>query len=130
MSVVANTVDERLAAKRAIPRMLFDYIDGGSYDEVTLRRNVEDFRAIALRQRVMCDVSALKTEVELFGQSWSMPVGLGPVGFSGMFAHRGERQAARAAEAAGVPFTLSTVGVCPIEVCGRGSRSPSGSSST
>jgi L-lactate dehydrogenase (cytochrome) len=115
MSVIANTVDERLAAQRAIPRMLFDYIDGGSYDEVTLRRNVEDFRAIALRQRVMRDVSTLKTEIELFGQHWSMPVGLGPVGFSGMFAHRGERQAARAAETAGVPFTLSTLSICPLE---------------
>jgi L-lactate dehydrogenase (cytochrome) len=115
VSVIANTVDERLAAKRNLPRMLFDYIDGGSYDEVTLKRNVEDFRAIALRQRVMRDVSALKTDIELFGQHWSMPVGLGPVGFSGMFAHRGERQAARAAEAAGVPFTLSTLSICPLE---------------
>ena len=115
MSVIANTVDERRAAKRALPRMLFDYIDGGAYDEVTLKRNVEDFRAIALRQRVMRDVSALDTATTLFGQSLSMPVMLGPVGFSGMFAHRGERQAARAAETAGVPFTLSTLSICPLE---------------
>lgn len=115
MGVIANTVDERLAARRALPRMLFDYIDGGAYDEVTLKRNVEDFRGIALRQRVMRDVSTLETATRLFGQSLSMPVMLGPVGFSGMFAHRGERQAARAAEAAGVPFTLSTLSICPLE---------------
>jgi L-lactate dehydrogenase (cytochrome) len=115
MGVIANCVDERLAARRALPRMLFDYIDGGAYDEVTLRRNVDDLRAIALRQRVMRDVSSLDTTIELFGQAWSMPVGLGPVGFSGMFAHRGERQAARAAEAAGVPYTLSTLSICPLE---------------
>jgi len=115
MSVIANCADERLAAKRAIPRMLFDYVDGGAYDEVTLRRNVEDLRTIALRQRVMRDVSTLDTTTNLFGQAWSMPVGLGPVGFSGMFAQRGERQAARAAEAAGVPFALSTLSICPLE---------------
>lgn len=115
MSVIANTADERLAAKRALPRMLFDYIDGGSYDEATLKRNVEDFRAITLRQRVMRDVSTLNTATTLFGQKLSMPVMLGPVGFSGMFAHRGERQAARAAETAGVPFTLSTLSICPLE---------------
>lgn len=115
MSAIASPTDERLAAKRNIPRMLFDYIDGGSYDEVTLGRNVADFREIALRQRVMVDVSELKTETSLFGQSLSMPVGLGPVGFAGMFAHRGERQAARAAEKAGTPFTLSTLSICPLE---------------
>ncbi|MFX8437391.1 alpha-hydroxy-acid oxidizing protein, partial [Acinetobacter baumannii] len=75
--MLASPVDERLAAKRALPRMLFDYIDGGSYDEVTLARNVADMRAIALRQRVMRDVSSLKTEVRLFGETLSMPVMLG-----------------------------------------------------
>ncbi len=115
MPVLASPADERLAARRRLPRMLFDYIDGGAYDEVTLKRNVEDFRAVALRQRVMRDVSDLKTGIELFGQPLSMPVGLGPVGFAGMFAHRGERMAARAAERGGVPFTLSTLSICPLE---------------
>ncbi len=115
MPAVVSPADERLAARRALPRMLFDYIDGGAYDEVTLGRNVADFRALVLRQRVMRDVSRLDTTVELFGASLSMPVMLGPVGFAGMFAHRGERQAARAAEAAGVPFTLSTLSICPLE---------------
>ncbi len=115
MTVIANSADERLAAERRLPRMMFDYIDGGSYDEITLRRNLHDLRAIALRQRVMRDVTTLDTSTSLFGQAMSMPVMLGPVGFSGMFAHRGERQAARAAEAAGVPFTLSTLSICPLE---------------
>ena len=114
MPVIANADDERRAARRALPRMLFDYIDGGANDEVTLGRNVEDLRAIALRQRVMRDVSELHTGTELFGQSLSMPVMLGPVGFAGLFARRGERQAARAARAAGVPFVLSTLSVCPV----------------
>ncbi len=115
MTVIANAADERLAARRKLPRMMFDYIDGGSYDEVTLKRNVEDLRAITLRQRVMRDVSSLDTSTSLFGNAMSMPVMLGPVGFSGMFAHRGERQGARAAEAAGVPFCLSTLSICPLE---------------
>ena len=113
--MLASPVDERLAAKRALPRMLFDYIDGGSYDEVTLARNVADFRSIALRQRVMRDVSDLKTGVELFGQSLSMPLMLGPVGFTGMFARRGERMAARAAQKAGINLCLSTLSICPLE---------------
>jgi len=124
MGVIANTLDERLAARRALPRMLFDYIDGGAYDEVTLKRNIEDFRTIALRQRVMRDVSTLDTTTRLFGQDLSMPVMLGPVGFSGMFAQRGERQAARAAETAGVPFTLSTLSICPLEEVRAAVRRP------
>lgn len=113
--MIASPRDEREAARRALPKMIFDYIDGGAYDEATLERNVADLRAIALRQRVMRDVSDLKTGVSLFGQDLSMPVILGPVGFAGMFARRGEVQAAKAAEEAGVPFTLSTVGICRLE---------------
>jgi len=115
MTKRASPIDERRAAQRALPRMMFDYIDGGSYDEVTLGRNVADFREIALRQRVMRDVSTLNTGIELFGQSLSMPVICGPVGFAGMFARRGEVQAAKAAERAGVPFTLSSLSICPLE---------------
>jgi len=104
--------------------MLFDYIDGGSYSEVSLRRNVSDMETIALRQRVMRDVSALDTSTTLFGRAMSLPVALGPVGFAGMFAKRGEVQAARAAEAAGVPFTLSTVGICSMEEVRAGVKNP------
>ena len=113
--IVANTADDRELARRRLPRMLFDYIDGGSYSEVSLRRNVSDLEAIALRQRVMCDVSSLDTSTTLFGRAMRLPIALGPIGFAGMFARRGEAQGARAAEAMGVPFTLSTMGICAME---------------
>lgn len=108
----ANVSDYREAARRRLPRVLFDYIDGGSYAEETLAANVAEIQALKLRQRVLRDVSKLNTETTLFGQTLSMPVVLSPVGLAGMYARRGEAQAARAARAAGVPFTLSTVGVC------------------
>ena len=115
----ANVSDYRELAKARLPHFLFQYIDGGSYDEVTLRRNVEDLQSVALRQRVLRDVSKIDLSTEMFGTKWTMPVGLGPVGLAGMNARRGEVQAARAAGAAGVPFTLSTVSACSIEEVAR-----------
>jgi L-lactate dehydrogenase (cytochrome) len=111
----ACVADYRLAAEKRLPRVLFDYIDGGSYAEQTLAANVADLQAIRLRQRVLNDVSKLDMEVEVFGQKLSMPVVLSPVGLAGMYARRGETQAAKAAKAAGVPFSLSTVSLCSIE---------------
>jgi L-lactate dehydrogenase (cytochrome) len=108
----ASVGDYREAARRRLPRVLFDYIDGGSYAEQTLAANIAEIQALKLRQRVLKDVSKLSTETTLFGQTLSMPVVLSPVGLAGMYARRGEAQAAKAARAAGVPFTLSTVGVC------------------
>ncbi|MFI4973609.1 MAG: L-lactate dehydrogenase [Caulobacterales bacterium] len=116
----ACVADYREAARRRLPRVLFDYIDGGSYAEETLAANVADINALHLRQRVMRDVSRLSMGVELFGQQLSMPVVLSPVGLAGMYARRGEVQAARAAKAAGIPFSLSTVGVCTIEEVSQG----------
>jgi L-lactate dehydrogenase (cytochrome) len=110
----ASVGDYRALAKARLPHFLFEYLDGGSYDEVTLRRNVEDLRAVALRQRVLRDVSNIDLSTELFGQRWTMPVGLGPIGLSGLYARRGECQAAKAAATAGVPFTLSTLSACSI----------------
>jgi len=110
----AAITDYRAVARRRVPRFLFDYLDGGSYAETTLRRNVSDLQDLEIRQRVLRDVSAIDLQTELFGQSLALPVALAPVGLAGMYARRGEVQAARAAEAAGIPFTLSTVGVCPI----------------
>ena len=115
----ANVGDYRALAKARLPHFLFEYLDGGSYDEVTLRRNVADLQSIALRQRVLRDVSSIDLSAELFGKRWAMPVGLGPVGLAGFYARRGEVQAARAAAAAGVPFTLSTVGGCSLEEVAR-----------
>jgi len=110
----ASVPDYRLLAKRRVPHFLFEYLDGGSYAEITKERNRADLESLALRQRVLRDVSDIDTSVELFGRTYTMPVALAPVGLAGMFARRGEVQAVRAAEAAGVPFSLSTVGVCPI----------------
>ena len=124
MSPPASVSDWRARALSRLPRVVFDYIDGGAYGEVTLRRNVEAFEEIALRQRVMVDVSAIGLGTSLFGQALSMPVVLGPVGMAGLFARRGEVQAASAAQAAGVAFTLSTVGVCPIEEVAAAAVSP------
>jgi L-lactate dehydrogenase (cytochrome) len=120
----ASVDDFRVLARRRLPRILFDYIDGGSYAEVTLARNTADMMALSLRQRVMRDMSALDLSVELFGRTLAMPVILGPVGFAGMYARRGEVQAARAAQAAGVPFTLSTVGICSVEEVADGAGTP------
>jgi L-lactate dehydrogenase (cytochrome) len=111
----ASVSDYRELARRRLPHIFFEYIDGGSYAEATLRRNVEDLEAIALRQRVMRDMSKIDMTVETLGQKLKMPVGLAPVGMAGMYARRGEAQASRAAATAGVPFCLSTVGVCAIE---------------
>jgi L-lactate dehydrogenase (cytochrome) len=111
----ASMLDYRELARRRLPPMFFEYIDGGSYAEETLRRNVRDLEALALRQRVMRDMSQVDLSTTLFGQTLSMPLALAPVGMAGMYAARGEVQAARAAAGAGVPFCLSTVGVCSIE---------------
>ena len=113
-SAPASFDDWRERARRRLPPFLFEYIDGGSYAEQTLRRNVADLGALALRQRVLRNVASVDPSTELFGQQLAMPVVLAPVGLAGMNARRGEVQAARAAAAAGVPFCLSTVSVCPI----------------
>jgi L-lactate dehydrogenase (cytochrome) len=106
--------DYRALAKARLPHFLFEYLDGGSYDEVTLKRNIADLEAVALRQRVLRDVSKIDLSTELFGSRRAMPVGLGPVGLSGLYARRGEVQAAKAAAAARVPFSLSTLSACSI----------------
>lgn len=113
--IISSPNDYRAAAKSRLPPFLFHYVDGGAYAEYTLRRNVEDLSHIALRQQVLRNVADLSLETELFGQKLTMPVALAPVGLTGMLARRGEVQAAKAAQAKGVPFTLSTVSVCPIE---------------
>jgi L-lactate dehydrogenase (cytochrome) len=120
----ASTLDYRELARRRLPKFLFEYIDGGSYAELTLRRNVQDLESIALRQRVLRDVGKLDLTCELFEQKLALPVALGPVGIAGMNARRGEVQAARAAEAAGVPFCLSTVSACSLAEVSRSAQRP------
>ena len=113
--IISSASDYREAARRRVPPFMFHYADGGSYAEQTLARNVSDLENIALRQRVLKDMSELDTSIELFGEKLSMPTILAPVGACGMYARRGEVQAAQAADNKGVPFTLSTVSICPIE---------------
>lgn len=120
----ASIGDYREAARRRLPHFLFEYFDGGSYAERTLRANIEDLQDISLRQRVLNDVSAIDLSTSLFGQQLAMPVALGPIGLAGMAARRGEVQAARAAAAKGVPFTLSTVSACSLAEVARGSPAP------
>lgn len=121
---IVSISDYREAARRRLPHFLFEYLDGGAYAERTLHRNVEDLQRIALRQRVMRDVSSIDLSVDLFGAHWTLPVALGPIGLAGLSARRGEVQAARAAEAAGVPFTLSTVGACSLSEVRQGTTKP------
>lgn len=120
----ASVSDYRELARRRLPNIFFEYIDGGSYAEATLARNVADIGAIALRQRVMRDMTKLDMSVETLGQKLAMPIGLAPVGMAGMYAHRGEVQAARAAAEIGVPFCLSTVGVCSVEEVAKAGTAP------
>src|SRR3954464_7134543 len=103
----ATASDYRELARRRIPRQLFDYIDGGAYDEATMRANVADLQKVLLRQIVMRDVTVRDASVGVLARGLELPVILAPVALGGMFAPRAEVQAARAAEAAGVPFVES-----------------------
>lgn len=125
MTRPANIAGYREAARRKLPRLLFDYIDGGSYSEQTLRRNVDDLERVLLRQRVLEDISSVDTRVEIVGQEMAMPVILSPVGLAGMYARRGEVQAARAAKDNGVPFCLSSVSICGLDEVASGAGCPS-----
>jgi L-lactate dehydrogenase (cytochrome) len=113
--IISAPTDFRAAAKKRLPPFLFHYIDGGSYKEDTLRRNVSDLSDIALKQRVLNDMSELDLSTEIFGEKFDLPIALAPVGLTGMYANRGEVKAAKAAENKGIPFIMSTVSVCPIE---------------
>ena len=113
--IVSAPSDYREAARRRLPRFLFDYIDGGAVAENTMNGNATELASVALRQRVLCGAGEPTLATTILDASWAMPVALGPVGATGMYARRGEVQAARAASRAGIPYTLSTVSVCSIE---------------
>jgi L-lactate dehydrogenase (cytochrome) len=123
-TVPVSVDDYRKKAKKRLPGFLFDYIDGGSNAERTLVANSADFGRLHLKQRVMCDVGHIDTRTHLCGQPVSMPLALAPVGMAGMMARRGEVQGARAAHQLGIPFTASTVGICPVEEIKQASHSP------
>lgn len=104
--------DYQRLARRRLPGFLADYVDGGAGAEQTLAANTADWARLKLRQRVLVDVSGIDTGATLLGESCALPLALAPIGLAGMMARRGETQAAQVARAAGVPYTLSTVGIC------------------
>ena len=116
--------DYRELARRRLPRQIFDYIDGGSFDEVTLAANRADLQRLHLRQRVLRDVSKMDLSTTVLGERLSLPVVLAPVGFGGMFARRAEVQAARSAERAGISFCESTLSICSMEEVSAASKRP------
>ncbi|MBO1074260.1 alpha-hydroxy acid oxidase [Roseomonas marmotae] len=115
MPPVTHIEDLRRIARRRIPRAIFDYADRGSYDEASLRANREDLAALKLRQRVMIDVSDRNVATTMLGEPVTMPVGIAPTGLTGLFHADGEILGCRAAQAFGIPFTLSTMSICSIE---------------
>lgn len=121
---LTSVSDYRLKAQKRIPSSLFDFLEGGAFEEVTMRKNSADFQHIQLKRRVLKDVSNINMEVELLGQKMAFPLILAPVGFAGVYARRGEVQAAKAAAKAHIPFSLSTVSICSMEEVARHTSSP------
>ena len=115
MGVITCIDDLRQVARRRVPRAFFDYADRGSYSEQTLRANRDDLLRLKLRQRVLVDVSARDLSTTIIGEPAAMPLSLAPIGLCGMQHGDGEILSARAAQAAGIPFTLSTMSICSIE---------------
>jgi L-lactate dehydrogenase (cytochrome) len=113
--MILSIEDLRNLAKRRVPRAIFDYADGGAYEERTLRANAADLDAINFRPRVMLDVSTVKLGTTLVGCAASIPLAIGPTGLAGLFHADGEILGARAAAAFGIPFCLSTMSICSIE---------------
>ncbi|HTQ35654.1 MAG TPA: alpha-hydroxy acid oxidase [Steroidobacteraceae bacterium] len=124
MRVINSIADLRELARRRIPRAFFEYVDGGSYDEITLRRNRADLEALQFRQRVMVDVTQQNLARPILGTNASMPLAIGPTGMAGMIHGDGEILAAQAAQEFGIPFCLSTVSICSIEDVRAATRAP------
>jgi L-lactate dehydrogenase (cytochrome) len=124
MTKITTIEDLRVLARRRVPRMFYDYADSGSWTESTYRANETDFGRIKLRQRVAVNLEGRSTESTMVGVPVRMPVALAPTGMTGMQHADGEILAARAAEAFGVPFTLSTMSICSIEDVARHTSAP------
>ena len=121
--IISSPLDFREAARRRLPPFLFHYLDGGAGAEQTLRANVDDLQAVKLRQRVLRGSEQLDVGTTWFGQDYGLPIALAPIGLAGMYARRGEVQAARAACHRNIPFIQSTVSVCPLaEVAAQASK--------
>lgn len=115
MPVITNIEDLRQLARKRVPRALFDYVDRGSYDEISYTANSADLKAIRFRQRVLIDADNRSLATTMLGEKLAMPVAIAPTGLTGLLHGDGEMLAARAAEAAGIRYTLSTMSICSIE---------------
>src|SRR5512139_2990611 len=115
MPVITNVEDLRQLARRKVPKAIFEYIDHGSYDQLSLAANRNDINAIRFRQRVLIDAETRDLKTKMLGEDVSMPVAIAPTGLTGLVHGDGEMLAARAAEAAGIKFCLSTMSICSIE---------------
>ena len=124
MTVITNIEDLRVLAKKRVPRMFYDYADSGSWTESTYRANESDFQRIKLRQRVAVNMENRSTATTMVGVDVQMPVAIAPTGLTGMQHADGEILAAKAAEAFGIPFTLSTMSICSIEDIAAQTRAP------
>jgi len=124
MPVITNIEDLRVLARKRVPRMFYDYADTGSWTESTYHANESDFQKIKLRQRVAVNMEGRSTATRMVGVEVAMPVAIAPVGLTGMQHADGEILAARAAEAFGIPFTLSTMSICSIEDIAAHTRKP------
>lgn len=123
-SPLISVAEFRKRAQQCLPKLLYDFLISGAFDELTLKKNSSDFQRLQLRKRVLKDVAEIDTSIELFGERLTQPVILAPIALVGAYARRGEVLAAKAAEKAGVPFTLSTVAICSIEEVQRETEKP------
>ena len=124
MRVLNSIADLRALARARVPRAIFEYADRGSFDELTLARNRSDLQAIEFRQRVMRDLSKLSVASTMLGQPVTIPLGIAPTGLSGLFHGNGEIHGARAAQAFGIPYCMSTTSICSIEDVHEAVREP------
>ena len=122
--IISSATDYREAARRKLPPFLFHYLDGGSGAEQTLRANVTDLQTVALKQRVLKGSQTLDLTATWFGKTHDLPIALAPVGLTGMYARRGEVQAAKAAASRNIPFIQSTVSVCSLQEVASQSPNP------
>jgi L-lactate dehydrogenase (cytochrome) len=122
--VLNSIADLRALARARVPRAIFEYADRGSFDELTLARNRSDLQAIEFRQRVMRDLSKLSVASTMLGKPVTIPLGIAPTGLSGLFHGNGEIHGARAAQAFGIPYCMSTMSICSIEDVHEAVREP------
>lgn len=124
MPVITNVEDLRQLAKRKVPKAIFEYIDHGSYDQLSLKANRKDLDTVRFRQRVLIDADNRSLATTMLGEKVSMPIAIAPTGLTGLMHGNGEMLAAKAAEAAGIRYTLSTMSICSIEDVRSATKAP------